>query len=71
MHVFGCFPAAIGHRIGMKLDAAELRGIDAKAIVLAVPIPTGHRAHRMIDAPGGQPMRPGVDHLMSARLIAA
>ena len=40
-------------------------GIDAKAIVLAVPIPSGHRAHRMIDAPGVEPMRSGVGHLMT------
>ena len=64
-HAFGCFPAAIGHRIGMEFDAAELRRIDSKAIVLAVPVPSGHRAHRMIDAPGVEPMRSGVDHLMT------
>ena len=50
-HAFGCFPAAIGHGIGVEFDAAELRRINAEAIVLAVPIPSGHRAHRMIDAP--------------------
>ncbi len=71
-HAVGCFPAAIGNRVRMKFDAAELRRIDAKTIVLAIPIPPGHRAHRMIDAPCRELMRPGIDHLMpdAVRAIA-
>src|SRR5580700_10167265 len=41
-HAVGGFPATIGHRIGVELDAAELRRIEPEAIVLAVPIPAGH-----------------------------
>src|ERR1700733_14771179 len=64
-HAVRCFPAAIGHRIGVEFNAAELGRINSEAIVLAVPIPTGHRSHGVIESPRVESMRAGVGHLMT------
>ena len=64
-HAVGCFPAAVGHRIGVEFDAAELGRIKPEAIVLAVPIPAGHRAHGVIETLCVESMGTGVGHFMA------
>ena len=54
----------------MEFNAAKLRRINSKAIVLAVPVPPGHPAHGVIDALRVESMRTGVEHFMTDALSA-
>ena len=61
LHGDGGLPAAVGDRVLVEFDAAELRRRVAEAVVVAVPVEAGHAAHRAVVAFAVKPVGAGVD----------
>ena len=55
-------PAAVGERILVELDAAELIRRVAEAVFVAAPVEAGHAPHRPVDAFAVEAVGAGVDH---------
>ena len=55
-------PAAVGERVFVELDAAELRRRVTEAVVVAAPVEAGHAAHRPVVAFAVERVGARVDH---------
>ena len=54
-------PAAVGQRVLVEFDAAELGGRVAEAVLVAGPVEAGHAPHRPVDACAIEPVGARVD----------
>ena len=61
MEIVG-LPAAVGNRVLVELDAAELRGRVAEAVLVAAPVEAGHAPHRPVDSCAVEAVGAGIDH---------